>query len=246
MGGLQRIIDAIETHDIESIRSCFSEGIDPNEYYNGVPLIYELTSEYARGPKFKECVKAFVDFGLRFEFPELLAVLLNDAQQLGKLLSGNPESIHKTYSLRCAYTPIHEATLLHICAEFNQVECAKVLVQYGIDLNAPAGIDENGFGGQTAIYHTVNQNGNHSKEMLHYLLSFSPDLKTTIKGLIWGKGYPWETFIPSVNPVSYAMMGLLPQMHRSEKTIAETVSLLMKHAYGIEYTSRNVPNSYLH
>jgi hypothetical protein len=41
------------------------------------------------------------------------------------------------------------------------------------------------------------------------------------------------------------MMGLLPQVHRKEMVIAETVSLLIKKAYGIDYTPGNVPNAYL-
>jgi hypothetical protein len=40
-------------------------------------------------------------------------------------------------------------------------------------------------------------------------------------------------------------MGLLPQVHRKEHTVAETVSLLIKHAYGIDYTQPNIPNKYL-
>ncbi len=81
--------------------------------------------------------------------------------------------------------------------------------------------------------------------MMHLLLESGTDLHITVKGLIWGKGYEWETFIPSVNPVSYAMMGLLPQMHRKEATVAETVSILIKYAYGIDYTHGNVPCAYL-
>lgn len=81
--------------------------------------------------------------------------------------------------------------------------------------------------------------------MLHFLLSKSVDLQVTIRGLIWGKGYEWETFIPSVNPISYAMMGLLPQMHRNETVISEVSSLLVKVAYGIDYKTSNVPNQYL-
>ena len=81
--------------------------------------------------------------------------------------------------------------------------------------------------------------------MLAYLLSKSADLTITVKGIIWGKSYPWETLIPAVNPISYAMMGLLPQMHRKEKTITNIVSLLLKAAYGVDYTPRNVPNKYL-
>ena len=70
-------------------------------------------------------------------------------------------------------------------------------------------------------------NLNNSIDMLNYLLSQSADLKTTIAGLIWGKGYDWETLIPSVNPISYAMMGLLPQMHRREITISKIVTILL-------------------
>jgi len=51
--------------------------------------------------------------------------------------------------------------------------------------------------------------------------------------------------IPAVNPISYAMMGLLPQMHRGEQTIATVVSTLLKHAYGINYIPQNVPCKYL-
>ena len=81
--------------------------------------------------------------------------------------------------------------------------------------------------------------------MLNYLLTLSADVTLTVPGLIWGKGYSWETLIPSVNPVSYAMMGLLPQMHRNEIVIAQVVSSLLKAAYGIEYTPENVPCAYL-
>ena len=82
-------------------------------------------------------------------------------------------------------------------------------------------------------------------DMLNFLLSRSADLNLTVAGIIWGKGYDWETLVPAVNPVSYAMMGLLPQMHRNETTISKVVSLLLMSAYGIDYSSSNVPNKYL-
>jgi hypothetical protein len=77
------------------------------------------------------------------------------------------------------------------------------------------------------------------------LLSQNADLDITVKGLVWGRGYTWETFIPSVNPISYAMMGLLRQFQRTEKDIYEVVSVLMKYQYGIEYSPANIPNRYL-
>jgi len=245
MDYLKEIVGQIELHSVEGIRNCFLNEVNPNDRFRGKPLINELTSEYLRSPRFKECVKAFVEFGLEFKDKTLLSVLLDDSKSLEIIIKEKPEIVNSKYSLRCTYTPLFEVTLLHICAEFNHLSCAKVLVQNGADINTKAGIDENGFGGQTPIFHTVNQNSNQSADMMDYLLANSANLKATVKGLIWGKSYDWETLIPSVNPISYAMMGLLPQMHRDESTISKIVSTLLKYEYGIDYESKNVPNKYL-
>lgn len=245
MDYLHKLVEDIELHNVEGIKECFQNGVSPNDYYRNEPLIYELTSEYTRSPKFKDCVKTFVDHGLSFADKLLLPVLLNDAHSLSAQLSRSPEGVTKKYTLRCAYTPLYEVTLLHICAEFNHLSCAEVLIRHGADINARAGTDEYGFGGHTPIFHTVNQNNNQSIDMLNYLLDDSADLKITVAGLIWGKGYSWETLIPSVNPISYAMMGLLPQMHRDELTISKVVTRLLKQAYGIDYVPMNVPCKYL-
>lgn len=245
MNSLNDIIIQIELHSAEGIRQCFGAGVDPNAIWRDEPLIYELTSEYTRSPRFKDCVQVFVDSGLDFKDKALLSVLCNDASTLETELKKEPETVSKKYSLRCAYTPLYEATLLHICAEFNHVACASILVAHGADVDAQAGIDENGFGGQTPVFHTVNQNNNQSADMLQYLLSVSANLHITVPGLVWGKGYDWETLIPAVNPISYAMMGLLPQMHRDEMTISKTVTTLLNHAYGIKYTAQNIPCKYL-
>ena len=245
MNSLDEIIGHIELHSVEGIRKCFENGVDPNSLFRGEPLIYELTSEYTRSPRFKDCVQTFVDFGLEFEDKALLAALLNDASALISELEKTPQLVSQKYKLRCAYTPLHDATLLHIAAEFNHTSCAEILVQHGADVNAKAGIDAAGFGGQTPIFHTVNQNRNQSLDMLNFLLAQSPDLAITVPGILWGKGYEWETLIPSVNPISYTMMGLLPQMHRDEMTISEIVTTLLRHAYGIDYSPKNIPNAYL-
>ncbi len=245
MDYFEKIIGEIEVHSVEGIRECFSNGVNPNDKFRNEPLIYELTSEYGRTSRFKQCVKAFVDYGLYFGDKILLSVLLDDEKSLETQLINDPEAVSREYSLKCAYTPLYKASLIHICAEFNHLSCAKILVAHGADINATAGIDEYGFGGQTPIFHTVNQNSNNSLDMQNYLLSQPVDLKITVAGLIWGRTYEWETLIPAVNPISYAMMGLLPQMHRREPVISETVSRLLKVAYGINYTAQNIPCAYL-
>lgn len=245
MDYLQKIFLAFETHSSDGIRDCFENGIDPNREQNGKPLIYELINMYLRGPKFRDCIKVFVDYGVEFEDKALLAVLLDNEDLLESEIAEDDEIVAKTYSLDCTFTPLFEATLLHICAEYNHVNCARVLVKHGADVNTKAGFDEDGFGGQTPIFHTVNQNNNNSLEMLKFLVSQNADLDLTVKGLIWGKGYEWETFIPSVNPISYAMMGLLRQFQRTESQIYDVVSILQKERYGTDYSPTNVPNRYL-
>ena len=245
MNYLEKIIIAFELHSVKDIKDCFENGVDPNETVNGRPLIDELINMYSRGPAFRECVQAFVDAGLRFNDRELLAVLLNDASALDNLLHTGKQALAKKYSFNCTFTPIYEASLLHICAEYNHTNCARILIKHGADVNAIAGLDENGFGGQTPVFHTVNQNDNKCVDMMKYLIEQKADLSLTVKGLIWGKGYEWETFIPSVNPISYAMMGLLRQFQRTEQQIYEVVSLLLSARYGRNYYPPNIPNKYL-
>lgn len=245
MDYLEKILVAFEMHSVEGIRECFNQGVTPNDTLNGKPLFHELINMYTRGPGFKQCVQAFVDYGLIFEDKPLLYVLLDDADSLAGYLEKDSAVLLKKYWFDCTFTPLYGVSLLHLCAEYNHLSCAMTLVDYGADVNARADCDEYGFGGQTPIFHTVNQNENKCMEVLQYLLYHKSDLSITVKGLIWGKGYPWETFIPSVNPLSYAMMGLLRQFQRTEKNIYEVVSLLLKARYGVAYDPPNIPNRYL-
>ena len=242
-----QILYAIEVHSVDGIRQYFEQGGNPNDTLpDGMPLFTMMIEMYTRTPRFKDCVKAFIDAGLQFEDKALLSVFIDDAEEMEEIIREDPTIITKTYSqYNNTYTPLTGGTLLHFCAEYNSIACAEVLVKYGADINAKAAIDEHGFGGHTPVFHTVNQNSNNSAEMLHFLLENKVDLTVTVKGLIWGRGYEWETFIPAVNSISYAMMGLLPQMHRKESIVAEVVSLLLKYAYGIEYTLPNIPNAYV-
>lgn len=246
MPDYKQILYLFEIHSAEGIQNYFREGGDPNEVHDGVPLFISMLEMYTRTPRFKDCVNAFVRAGLVFKHQSLLSVFLDDAERLRRIIVESPDVINERFSLlNNAYTPLLGATLLHYCAEYNAKDCGRLLIKSGADVNAKAGFDENGFGGHTPIFHTVNQNSNNSMDMLNILLEHSADLTTTVKGLIWGKGYEWETWIPSANPISYAMMGLLPQMHRKETTIASIVSLLFRKAYGIDYKPHNVPCAYL-
>lgn len=52
-------------------------------------------------------------------------------------------------------TPIHGTTLLHIAAYFDEIDIAEWLLEHGMDPNARAAVDEDNFGGYTALFSTV-------------------------------------------------------------------------------------------
>jgi hypothetical protein len=109
MNYLNKIIAEIECHSVKGIIDCFKNGVSPNDTFKNKPLIYELISEYGRGPAFKECIKTFVDYGLQFEDKVLLAVLCDDAAALEVHLNNNPDALKNRYSFNSAFTPIFEA-----------------------------------------------------------------------------------------------------------------------------------------
>lgn len=155
MDYLQRIIIDFELHSVKGIKECFENGVNPNEIVDGKALIYHLINMYTPGRSFKERIKAFVAYGLEFEDKILLAVLLDDSKGLDDLLKQDSSALRNKYSFDCTFTPLYKASLLHICAEYNHLACAKTLVNYGIDIDIKAGLDDSGFGGQTPIFHTV-------------------------------------------------------------------------------------------
>lgn len=52
-------------------------------------------------------------------------------------------------------TPLKGTTLLHLCADYDELEIARWLIEQGMDVNARAAIDQDGFGGHTALFGTV-------------------------------------------------------------------------------------------
>ncbi len=52
-------------------------------------------------------------------------------------------------------TPLTGTTLLHMCADYNEIEIARWLLSHGMNVDAPATVDADGFGGHTALFSTV-------------------------------------------------------------------------------------------
>jgi hypothetical protein len=52
-------------------------------------------------------------------------------------------------------TPLDGATLLHLCVEFDELEIARWLLERGMDVDAKAAVDADGFGGHSALFGAV-------------------------------------------------------------------------------------------
>jgi hypothetical protein len=52
-------------------------------------------------------------------------------------------------------TPLAGATLLHMCVDYDEMDIAKWLLDRGMNVDAKAAVDADGFGGHTALFATV-------------------------------------------------------------------------------------------
>src|ERR1700730_15845881 len=90
------LLGDFEVHSVEGIRQYFAEGGSPNEQHNGIPLFTSLVEMYLRSPRFSDCVRVFIENGLEFDDPALLAVLANDSPGLERLIETNLHLVDKT------------------------------------------------------------------------------------------------------------------------------------------------------
>jgi hypothetical protein len=238
-------INAIETHSIDELRAVLDAGLDPRGTVEGKPLVAWLTEMYARSDRFTDCLRMLVERGAPVDDPLVLPVLLDDADATAEMVAADPAAIAHRTTIRSAFTPLEDATLLHVAAEFGNGRAVQKLIGLGADVNAQAGVDEFGLGGQTPLFHTVNSNANRSAPIMQLLLDAGAKADVRLDGLVWGRGYDWETTFFDVTPISYAQLGNLPQMHRKEEDIAANVRALLKAAGRKAPPLSNVPNRYL-
>lgn len=240
-----QLIGAIECHDVAEIRAVFKAGLDPNAPIHGRPPVEWMTEMYLRSPRFPACMREILDAGGVFNDRVLLCVLLDDGDALAAALRSDRSQLARRVTLRVAFTPLADATLLHVAAEFGHLRAIRALLDAGADVNARAGVDADGMNGHTPLFHTVNSILNHCEPAMRALLDAGGRADVQLKGLVWGRTFEWETTVFDVTPISYAQMGLLPQFHRNEMQTYETIKRLLA-ACGRQIPALpNVPNKYL-
>jgi len=240
-----QLLSAFDGHDVDGIRNALKSGADACEPVRGKLPVYWLLQEYHRTDRLPECLQLLFDNGAALSDEALRPVILDDADGIKRLYADDQSIIEHRISLTSAFTSLVGVTLLHVAAEYGNFDAASALIELGADVNALAGVNEYGLNGHTPIFHTVNSNGNRSAPIMEMLLDAGARCDIRLEGLEWGKGYEWETIFFDVTPISYAQLGLMPQVHREESDIYSNIERLVSAAGRKMPGLGNVPNRYV-
>ena len=239
------VLGAFESHDTAALQAVIAAGFDPTRPLRGKLPLDWLLEMYLRGPRFRDCVRALIDRGAHIADPAMQAVLLDDGDAVGEALRRDPTSVRRQYDLISAFTPLRDATLLHVAAEYGHLAAARALLDGGAVVDARAGGDRPGEAGHTPLFHCVNSPFNHGEPVMRRLLAAGARTDVRLPTLTWGRSYDWETTLFDVTPLSYCQAGLLPQMHRQEADIYRNLETLSVAAGRVWPGMVNVPNRYL-
>lgn len=150
------LLNAFEVHSPEDIQNAFDAGVGPVRLIKGKRPIDCLIEVYLRSARFAGCIRVMLSAGAEIGNPVLQSLLLDDAAALSAQIRIDPTLIMREVTALTAFTSCEKVTALHLCAEFNSISCAKLLISSGADVNASAPINAAGFGGQSPTFHAVN------------------------------------------------------------------------------------------
>lgn len=125
----------------------------------------------SRKPSAKhEILEMYAHHGLELPDTPTMALHRGRIDLLEEHLRRDPDLLRRTFSHEEIYppelgchdellatqgTPLAGTTLLHMCADYDELEIARWLLKQGMDVDARAAIDADGFGGHTALFGTV-------------------------------------------------------------------------------------------
>jgi len=133
-----------------------------------VDVVLETDS---RDPEAKHRIlEMYVQYGLDLPDTAPMALHRGRIDLLAEHLRRDPGLLQRTFGHEEIYppemgchdeilathgTPLGGTTLLHMCVDYDELEIARWLIAQGMDVNAKAAVDSEGFGGHTALFATV-------------------------------------------------------------------------------------------
>lgn len=182
-----------ETVEPAPIKWLLDHGANPNcaragRKYEGTALD-QVIGSYGRSVQLGACIDILLDAGgvTKYNLPPLLDLLRGRLDLLAEHLEADRGLINQRFpGLDIGVTgarqlTLRRATLLHVAAEYGNLEAARLLLDRGADVNVRADVDEAGVGGQTPIFHAVTQYGDWGLVVAQLLLERGADLSVRVK-----------------------------------------------------------------
>jgi ankyrin repeat protein len=199
-GNFPIIFASCEALDPAALKWLLDRGANPNcgypdrrragdNAYTDTALDYAIGT-YARSPeRLSACIDILLDAGGATEYnsPAVLELLRGRLDRLAEQLDADPALVERRFpELDCGVSggrllTLRGATLLHVAAEYGNLEAAMLLLDRGANVNACAMVNETGVGGQTAIFHAVTQSGEGGLPVAQLLVERGADLSLRVK-----------------------------------------------------------------
>jgi hypothetical protein len=142
-----------------------------DENGNRIAPVAVVLETDSRKPEAKHRIlELYVQHGLELPDTPVMALHRGRIDLLEDHLRRDPDLLKRTFTHEEIYppefgchdevlatqgTPLKGTTLLHLCADYDELEIARWLLDRGMDPNIRAAVDADGFGGHTALFGTV-------------------------------------------------------------------------------------------
>jgi ankyrin repeat protein len=170
------IFSPCESVDPVALRWMLQHGANPNP--GTVTALDYVIGSYVRSAELRECVEILRAAGgtTKYDVPAVLDILCGRVAELARRLDEDAGLLARRFAgldfgtTGARMLTLEGATLLHVAAEYQNLEAARLLLDRDAEVNAL------GPGGQTPLFHAVTQNEDRGLPMVRLLLESGADV----------------------------------------------------------------------